>query len=332
MTEQVARPGEPATLAVLGISAEQEVLYRLLLRRAESSAQELADVAKLPVKEVGALLAGLTSSGLVDVRGETVVARPPHQALARMISEESGRLQNRRDQLEAARRLLPAFTVEHLASSTPRGVEVPMEVLESGDVLRLLHSLAASSSGDLLWLRPDPWNITLAPVLNQWVTELVASGRRSRAIYPARVFEAAPDLIHERAQAREQVRILAEVPCRLAILGGSAIVDDNIDDPNDRRLVVRQPSVVRALTVLFESLWEKGMAVPGLDADGRSDGVDDRRLLLGQLAAGAKDEQIARALGMSLRTVRRRVADLIDELGAQSRFQAGVEAVRRGWI
>jgi DNA-binding NarL/FixJ family response regulator len=35
---------------------------------------------------------------------------------------------------------------------------------------------------------------------------------------------------------------------------------------------------------------------------------------------------------MSLRTVRRRVAELIEELGAQSRFQAGVEAVRRGWI
>jgi DNA-binding NarL/FixJ family response regulator len=55
-------------------------------------------------------------------------------------------------------------------------------------------------------------------------------------------------------------------------------------------------------------------------------------LLLGQLAAGAKDEQIARALGMSLRTVRRRVAEVTHELGAQSRFQAGVEAVRRGWV
>jgi DNA-binding NarL/FixJ family response regulator len=55
-------------------------------------------------------------------------------------------------------------------------------------------------------------------------------------------------------------------------------------------------------------------------------------LLLLELAGGAKDEQIARALGMSVRTVRRRVADLMDELGADSRFQAGVEAVRRGWI
>ena len=57
-----------------------------------------------------------------------------------------------------------------------------------------------------------------------------------------------------------------------------------------------------------------------------------RTFLLQQLAAGAQDEQIARRLGVSLRTVRRRVADLMSELGAESRFQAGVEASKRGWI
>ena len=43
-------------------------------------------------------------------------------------------------------------------------------------------------------------------------------------------------------------------------------------------------------------------------------------------------EQVARTLGLSLRTVRRRVAALMTELGADSRFQAGVEAARRGWL
>jgi DNA-binding NarL/FixJ family response regulator len=71
--------------------------------------------------------------------------------------------------------------------------------------------------------------------------------------------------------------------------------------------------------------------VPGLDG-GIDDPTGERRLLLVQLARGAKDEQIARALGLSLRTVRRRVADILADLGADSRFQAGVEAVSRGWI
>lgn len=56
------------------------------------------------------------------------------------------------------------------------------------------------------------------------------------------------------------------------------------------------------------------------------------RLLLAQLASGAKDEHIARTLGLSLRTVRRRIAALMSDLGVDTRFQAGAEAVRRGWL
>ena len=55
-------------------------------------------------------------------------------------------------------------------------------------------------------------------------------------------------------------------------------------------------------------------------------------LLLAQLADGAKDEQIARKLDVSLRTVRRRIAALMTDLGVDTRFQAGVEAARRGWL
>ena len=100
-----------------------------------------------------------------------------------------------------------------------------------------------------------------------------------------------------------------------------------------RRLVVRQQALIAGFTLLFEALWERAMAVPGLDGSvNAEDRTSDRRLLLDQLANGAKDEQIARALGLSLRTVRRRVADILDELGVDSRFQAGVEAVRRGWV
>jgi DNA-binding NarL/FixJ family response regulator len=54
--------------------------------------------------------------------------------------------------------------------------------------------------------------------------------------------------------------------------------------------------------------------------------------LLALMAAGLKDEVVARRLGLSLRTVRRRIANLMDELGADTRFQAGLEAARRGWL
>ena len=54
--------------------------------------------------------------------------------------------------------------------------------------------------------------------------------------------------------------------------------------------------------------------------------------MLAMLAAGLKDEAIARYLGVSLRTVRRRVATLMEELGAHTRFQLGSAAERRGLL
>jgi len=50
------------------------------------------------------------------------------------------------------------------------------------------------------------------------------------------------------------------------------------------------------------------------------------------LAAGATDEAMAQQLGVSTRTLRRRLRVLFDELGASNRFHAGVQAARRGWI
>ena len=50
------------------------------------------------------------------------------------------------------------------------------------------------------------------------------------------------------------------------------------------------------------------------------------------LAAGASDANVARQLGVSVRTVERRVRLVMERLGAQSRLQAGVEAVRRGLV
>ena len=123
------------------------------------------------------------------------------------------------------------------------------------------------------------------------------------------------------------------MPTRLAILGGSAaLIAEQFGVHDDRRLVLRHHSMINALAMWFEGLWEKAVPVPGLSGRHYDGGAGDRRVLLNQLAGGAKDEQIARALGLSVRTVRRRVADLLEELGAGSRFQAGVHAVRRGQL
>ncbi len=54
--------------------------------------------------------------------------------------------------------------------------------------------------------------------------------------------------------------------------------------------------------------------------------------VLDALNEGWTDETAARALGVSLRTYRRRVAELMTALGASSRFQAGARARELGLV
>ncbi|WP_324605222.1 helix-turn-helix transcriptional regulator [Streptomyces sp. NRRL WC-3549] len=77
-------------------------------------------------------------------------------------------------------------------------------------------------------------------------------------------------------------------------------------------------------------VWER--ATPLGDAPSPThEGPSERDLaLLKMLQDGFTDEGIARKPGVSIRTVRQLMADLLKRLSAQSRAQAGAEAVRLG--
>ncbi|MFG2719615.1 DNA-binding response regulator [Streptomyces sp. NPDC048416] len=91
--------------------------------------------------------------------------------------------------------------------------------------------------------------------------------------------------------------------------------------------VIRSPDVVAGLRTLIHAAWETSVELdehlrrrPAVPLD------PEARWILRMLGAGHTDESAARQLGMSLRTYRRRVADLMGALGATSRFQAGLRA------
>ncbi|MFG3051045.1 LuxR C-terminal-related transcriptional regulator [Kitasatospora sp. NPDC048239] len=88
--------------------------------------------------------------------------------------------------------------------------------------------------------------------------------------------------------------------------------------------VVQTPEVVEGVRSLFRANWES--ATDLADCARPAHLTDRTSQILHALAAGHTDETAARLLGLSLRTYRRRVAELMTELGATSRFQAGLLA------
>ncbi len=326
----------PTPLSVLGLTEPQERLYRALLRSPTLTTTQAAGVLDTsPAASTFAdVVDALVRRGLVQRAADDLVAAPPERALASLVAEEHQRIQALREQLAAVRGLLPALEAEHRLAREALGEAVQIRAIRNHEFVSTLQTLALEEAGELRWLRPDQWRLPEDQKADSWVSRLLAEGRSSRVIYPARVLEEAPEAVRRRADLGEHVRVLGEVPGRLALVGKHvALIPSRFDLAEDVVLVVRQPALVNSLGLLFESLWERALVVPGLGGgEDLAPAASARRLLLDQMARGAKDEQIARTLGLSLRTVRRRVAELMDQLGVDSRFQAGVEAVRRGWL
>ncbi len=321
-------------MTALGFPAQVDRLYERLLNQ---SGRELVSVAQALLRSPEELLsdlAPLIEHDVVRVEDARVFVESPAAAVTRLVAEqasETARVRRRLDALSAAIPFLTAGAARPGPGEVYDVEPIDGEISSGGQPVALIAALIAQSKGDILWLRPDQWRIPREDQMLGVIRELIASGRRSRAIYPARALHEAPDTLRARAEVGEQIRVLPDLPTRMFIIGTThAVLPEPMGFTDEPRSLVRQQGLVEALTLLFELMWERAAPVPELD---RGEARPDlRRFLLQQLASGAQDEQVARTLGISLRTVRRRVADVLTELGADTRFQAGVEAARRGWL
>ncbi|GMA87355.1 hypothetical protein GCM10025868_26050 [Angustibacter aerolatus] len=121
------------------------------------------------------------------------------------------------------------------------------------------------------------------------------------------------------AAAGERQRVVERVPAEFTVFGTEAVIAGPVwGRPVSSAVLLRMPLLVAAFTAVFDDAWRSGLPVPdeGLEQDAET-------RLLALLGTGFKDEAIARYLGLGLRTVRRRVAVLMDEHGVHTRFQAG---------
>jgi DNA-binding NarL/FixJ family response regulator len=129
-----------------------------------------------------------------------------------------------------------------------------------------------------------------------------------------------------------QVRISsAPLPHETIILDRRVAILAGQPSPRGREYTVTtSPALVGGVYSLFGAAWDAatdlGAYLHG-DVPELSPGA---REILRVLGAGLTDEAAARRLGTSLRTYRRRVAELMAALEAGSRFQAGVRAGELG--
>jgi DNA-binding NarL/FixJ family response regulator len=132
------------------------------------------------------------------------------------------------------------------------------------------------------------------------------------------------------AAAGAQVRICeAGLPHETIVIDRRVMILAGPWVQGDREFTVTtSPGLIDPVHALFDATWEAAapladrLKLPTIGPDGRA--------ILRTLGAGLTDEVAARRMGISLRTYRRRVAELLRALDSDSRFQAGLRAGELG--
>jgi len=162
--------------------------------------------------------------------------------------------------------------------------------------------------------------------------DLIRRGGRAQIVSDQDFARTRPDDLTACQMAGENVRVVEGKLSHKLI-----VIDDNLalvalGPYGSPCLFVRDAGVVGAFAALFDAYWAQGSPwTPGATSP-PPQATTARERVLECLAAGLKDEAIARRLGMSVRTIRRHVSALMHELGASTRFAAGVAVVRQGMV
>lgn len=315
-------------LSALGLSPGEEDTYRALLEVPDTDVTTLARVLGVAESEVSKSLAALSRAGLAKmVADDRFAAAAPDSSLISLLSDRMDALRRGYDAVGELERVYRDAKARH---GTVPGSETVTGAVAVRSRIGQLQDRA----------REEVCKFVRPPLLTDNTDSCdaaVARGVRFRMLYEKAMLDnpAAMEVVRQAAQKGKQVRFAATLPVKLLIVDGRTVfISEGGDHPVG--LVTEHPALVTLALGLFEQIWPTAVPAsidlaPGqLIEPGLSD--PDDRLLLSLLLAGLTDQAIAVRLGVGLRTVQRRVRDLMDAAGVDTRIQLGWQASRKGWV
>ena len=298
------------------------VVLRNLYRVRSATVQEFARLDSLPGERLDEILLALEAGGYLLRDGDRLTPVSPDAAVASTIKKS---VEDQQASLAASTALLD--TLPLLARDWELG-ESGSEYAMSAEIIHG-HQAQWEAWGRYALLMPPRAPICLYPdlsVLRDIVAPDVTRVRAEtgvsttlRGILPAAVCADPASLptLELLNAGGMQIRTLSKVPNWIYVDEGlyASVPVTWQEHPPNSILIIRQPSIVAALAYVAETQW--ALAVPfSVEGEGWEP-------VLRLLSQGMSDKAIAVALGISMRTVQRRINEAMDDLGAASRFELG---------
>jgi DNA-binding CsgD family transcriptional regulator/sugar-specific transcriptional regulator TrmB len=302
-------------LSSLGVSPAAQRVYEALL-----SASPVPDPPE-------ALVAELADLGLIERTGTGYSAVPPEVGLG-------GLLLARERELMQVRGRLARLAVRHHSAPSWTELGEPVEIIEDKAGALRRHAELLDAAGREICAVDAPPFVGDPQQANDGELGALRRGVPVRVLYDRQSLDLPVRLadLEVGIRAGEQARV-GDTPGKLTLFDRSLAMV--VSATAAYVMLVRDPTLVRALVALFETYWEAGtpLHVNGSLVDDLVEGPNDtERALLSLLASGHTDAEIGARLGWSDRAVRRYVAGLFARLDATTRFQAGHQAYTRGWL
>ncbi len=325
-------------LTHLGLTDEASNVYRAMLAEPSWTIEDLVAHLNVPERVVRRALDQLADLELLDrdsaIDGGRLTVVRPDVGLTYLLVQAENDLRQRQAQLEQTRAAITAIAQESQARRNDAGGTVRHDGVEA--VRTRLQELSASAHTEICSFSPGgahhPDAMAASKPLNQIVLD---RGVAIRAIYQEAYRNDADTLAYAQwlTGLGGQQRTVPTLPMQLILVDREiALVPISPAAPRAGATEIRSLGIVAAVIALFEQTW--AAATPfGAAAPISEQGLTAlERQILHMLGEGATDEMTARRLGVSVRTLRRTIADLTERLHASSRFQAGLNAARAGWL
>ncbi|WP_370383433.1 hypothetical protein [Catenulispora sp. GAS73] len=261
-----------------------------------------------------------------------LVAVDPEIAALLLVSPMEQEIYRRKELIAQIQERTESFRRDYARKARPAAEPAPVErVADPVAVRGFLKLAAASCAAEILVLQSGDWDAEEFDDVLRVCAQQAARGVAVRVIcrHRHRAELLTRRKLRDLTELGAQVRTVSHVPRAAVVFDGAQAVLLDGASPEPGASCVRVDVVVRFLLDVFEYQWDAATPVDRSNP-GYAEAADDlQQSIAAMMAQGLTDEVMARKLGMSVRTTRRHIAALMQDLGAVSRFQAGARAVRR---